>query len=697
MSRVNPIVTLAQTLFVFLLAAGAGASASDEGPTRSVGLGAAASEAAPPDSSLLELSLEELMAIKVVSASKKEERLEEVPAAVYVLTAEDLRRSGVNSVPEALRLVPGLQVARLDTNKWGISARGFNDTFANKMLVLVDGQTYYTDFFSGVFWDTIDPSLANVERIEIIRGPGASIWGANAVNGIVNIITKHASETLGARAEAGIGENERSLASLRVGGRIGQRGYYRVQTQYANQDAFPGRYGDDHMRGTDAGRLSGRIDWESAGGDRWMWSGVVSEGRAESQTRSPLLTQPYSLLQVTKDPTQHHSLLGRWSRQWRDGAETSLQGHYIHFHRRLEAIENIESRQFDFEATHRQRVAKRHDFVAGMSYRVYRDHSIGSLLIELLPEHQETRLFSTFAQYQWTAGRWKLVLGDRLEKRLRVDWETEPNARLIFQPGPRHALWVAASQAARTPSRVDADAASVAKVVPPNPLFPGIPPIMVAVTGNPDLQSEHVNSFEFGYRVTPHAKLRLDLATFYNEYEDLQGFVQDPFYYKTIDGQSYGVLALHGTNSDRAITRGAELALYYRASNLWQARGGYTHYNFDQYSGSSSGDLSSLTRRGRDPSNQAFVAVNLNPTRRLETECDLRFVDRLPSLQIPSYLVGDISGRYHWTNDLATRLSLRNLFSGPHPEFRATYVYANDTAIPAGVYFAVEWSQQAGD
>jgi len=688
---------LVRSLVLFALAVSSPAIASADEPTPSAGLGAGTGELAPADSSLLELSLEELMAIKVVSASKKEERLEEVPAAVYVLTAEELRRSGVNSVPEALRLVPGLQVARLDTNKWGISARGFNDTFANKMLVLVDGQTYYTDFFSGVFWDTIDPSLENVERIEIIRGPGASIWGANAVNGIINIISKHASQTMGARAEAGMGENERSLAALRVGGRVGRRGFYRLQAQYADQDAFPARVGDDQMRGTDAGRLSGRLDWESARGDRWMWSGVVSEGRAEARTRAPILTEPYSVLRVTKDPTQHRSLLGRWSRQWRGENETTIQGHFIHFHRRLEGVENIESRQFDFEAVHQQRVAKRHDFVAGMSYRVYRDHSIGSLLIELLPEHQETRLFSTFAQYEWTAGRWKLVLGDRLEKRRHVDWETEPNARLLFQPGQRHALWVAASRAARTPSRVDADAASVAKVVPPNPLFPTIPPIMVAVSGNPDLQSEHVNSFEFGYRVTPHAKLSLDLATFYAEYQDLQGFAQDPFSYKTIDGQTYGVFALHGINSDRAVTRGAELAVYYRASALWQARGGYTYYNFDQYSTSSSGELSSLTRRGRDPSNQAFLAVGVNPHRRLQTDCDLRYVDELPSLEIPSYLVGDISGRYRWTSDLSTRLALRNLFGGRHREFRATYLYANESTIPPGVYFSVEWSQPVGE
>ncbi len=649
------------------------------------------------DSTLLDLSLEELMAVKVVSASKKEQRLEDVPAAIYVLSAEDLRRSGVTNVPDALRLVPGLSVARLDTNKWAISARGFTDVFANKMQVLVDGQTYYTEFFSGVFWDSVDLALDNIERIEIIRGPGASVWGANAVNGVINIITKHSSRTLGVMAEAGAGHEERSKAAVRVGGTLGAHGFYRVQGQYANQSSYPTWSGNEGNGGTQSSRLAFRSDWKSHHGDALMLTGTLQNGRVEARSQSPTTSAPYTRIVNSHDPTVARSFLARWSRRSGDSRESSLEAQWIQMHRRIETLENIESEQADFEAVHRQRLAPGHELMAGMGYRLYRDHSLGSLLIQLEPPRQETRLLSSFAQYEWRNGPWSATVGSRFEKKTGIDWEAQPNARFLYRPAERHTFWLAASRAARTPSRVDLDAVSTAMVIPPNPLFPGAPPVLVEVSGNQELKAEHLDAYEFGYRVRPWAPLQLDIATFYNVYSDLQGFKLSSFFPKEVEGQQFLVMPLYGSNGDHAIARGGEIAWHAELARGWRMHGGYSHYNLDQYSDPKGASFDALNRRGREPGNQAFLAIQGKATSRLETDGDLRYVDRLDGLNIPAYFVADLSARYHWTRNIATRIASRNLIDGRHREFKPGYLYASESDIPTAMYFAVEWSQSPSD
>ena len=269
---------------------------------------------------LTALSLEELMDLEVTTVSRKEQSLFESPAAVYVITREYIRRAGFTSIAEALRLAPGLQVARIDANKWAITARGFNGRFANKLLVLIDGRIVYTSLFSGVFWEAQDILLEDVERIEVIRGPGAALWGANAVNGIINIITRKARDTQGGLARAGMGSEERAFGTLRYGGKLGADTYWRVHARYFDRDDFVDAAGKRAADAWEVRRGGFRLDRGGATSNTLTLIGDLYRGKlGQTMEKIPSLEPPYTRSFDFDSDMAGASLLARWKRRLASG------------------------------------------------------------------------------------------------------------------------------------------------------------------------------------------------------------------------------------------------------------------------------------------------------------------------------------------------------------------------------------------
>jgi len=464
---------------------------------------------------LTTLSLEDLMHIEVSLTSRTVERLIDTPAAVYVLTGQDLRRSRATTLPEALRLVPGVEVARIDANKWGVATRGFNGRFANKLLVLIDGRAVYTPFFSGVMWEIKDVLLEDVERIEVIRGPGGTLWGANAVNGIINIITASAQNTQGGLVKVGGGTKERGLMRLRYGGNLDENTHFRIYGKASAHDHFvdaSGRSGADDWQ---MGRGGFRLDRNLGTGRSLTWQGDVYRVERGQIYRFPELTPPY--IRLVEDDTRLAGghLQGRWQHTFADSSELRLQVYYDRTEWDDELIGEIRD-TYDLDFQHRFNWTEQQELVWGVGYRFTTDNFDNSPIFALHPEHRGSPLYSAFVQDRIALNeRLKLFLGTKFEHNDFTGIEYQPGARLLWTPHVQHVIWTAITRAVRTPSRADDDVRLLNRVLPPGEFFLDSPPILAINTGDRSFKSERLLAFELGYRLHLRQGLSFDLATFY--------------------------------------------------------------------------------------------------------------------------------------------------------------------------------------
>ncbi len=475
---------------------------------------------------LTELTLEELLEIEVTLASRKSETLTRAAAAIYVLTREDIRRSGATSIPEALRMVPGLQVAQIDASKWAVSIRGFTAQFANKLLVLIDGRSIYTPLFSGVFWDAHDVLLEEVERIEIIRGPGAALWGANAVNGIINIVTRHASASRGSLVTGGGGVEERAFGNLRHGGTLGEATFYRIYAKYFKRDGTADALGREVADGWNAVRGGFRIDHDSPEGNALTLQGEFYDGNVgQAIVRAPAsLSPPYTLTFNNEIGISGGHVLGRWTRRFSETSDLSWQLYYD-LATRGDRVNGSETRHtFDLDFQHRFGLGRRQEIVWGVGYRSTSDAFENTFAISLSPDSRTDHLLSAFLQNDigLVVDRLRLTLGSKLERHTTTGLEIQPNLRLLWTPSEKQTVWAAASRAVRTPSRFETDGEVVVQIVPPDSAFAGSPVGMLTVSGSRNLLPEELFAFELGYRTRPTDRLFLDLATFYNFYTHLR-------------------------------------------------------------------------------------------------------------------------------------------------------------------------------
>lgn len=635
---------------------------------------------------LTELGLEELMQLEVTSVSKKEQRLLEAPAAIYVITQEDIRRSGATSIPEALRMVPGVQVARIDSARWAISARGFNQEFANKLQVLIDGRSVYSPLFSGVYWDMQDLMLEDIDRIEVIRGPGATLWGANAVNGVINIISKNAKDTQGGLISAGGGTEERGFGGIRYGGMLGNNIFYRVYLKYFDRDSFfdpfVGRAGNDDWEMLRGGF---RLDWDASSRDRLTVQGDLYGGAVGSTLTGPTLSPPFQRTVSRDTDLLGGNILARWSRIFSQRSSLRLQLYYDHTEPPDPNLR--ESRDtVDLDWQHSFPLGNRHQILWGLGYRLTTDSLENSFLISLKSSHRSQQLFNSFVQDEIMLidKRLYVTLGTKLEHNDHTGVEVQPSGRLLWTPHQRHAIWAALSRAVRTPSRIEDDFTFNVAV------FPGQEGLTVSsLVGNRHAVSEELIAYELGYRLQPLESLFLDFATFYNVYDHLSSL--EPLAPSFNPGPPpFLRLAQRFNNKAHGETYGIEVAANWTVTPWWKLGAGYTWFDSRLHSDSSKPDMIVAQDEGNDPHNQLNFRSYINLPWRVEFDTMLSYVDNLPNLRVPSYFRLDLRLGWRATDKLDFSLVGQNLIANRHLEF-GTLSGFHVTEVERGMYGKVTW------
>jgi iron complex outermembrane receptor protein len=641
------------------------------------------------ETDLAEKSLEDLMNTEVTSVSKKEQKLSQVAAAIFVITQEDIRRSGATNIPDLLRMVPGMEVAQIDGNTWAISARGFNTQFANKLLVLVDGRTVYSALAGGVFWDTLDLLLEDIDRIEVIRGPGATVWGANAVNGVINIIPKKSSDTQEGLIAGGAGDFERGFAEGRYGGKLGQQVTYRAFMKYFSRNHLlevNGQSGDD---GWDVLRGGFRADATLNTQNSLTLEGGLYTG-TEGETRTSFVSLA-PVLQQTQDVHAHVSggdILGRWNHVFSSRSDTTLQ---LYDDRYSRNDSQLRERQNTVDLDFQHHLAwGRQDFVWGAGYRFTADDIAGSLTQSFVPGRRNANLFNSFVQDEITVvpEKFFLTIGSKLEHNTYTGFHPEPSLRWVWTPDSRQAIWGAYSRATSTPSRAETALHIVLAAFP----GPGGSLTLLELLGNPRFKDENVDAYELGYRVQASSHLSLDLATFYNKYRDLNSTEPGTPFFETNPAPPHLVIPLMFGNGMLGKVDGVELAANWKPWNHWTLSPGYTLLQMHLHRGPSSQDTDSpVSDQGLNPRNQFQLRSHLDFPRHFEVDTSLYFVGRLPTKNVPSYT--RVDQRFAWLPAERLEISLvgQNLAQDHHSEL----VDPNGTLAPNEVkssfYGEIRW------
>lgn len=609
--------------------------------------------AAGGQADLADLSIEELANIQVTSVSKRPERLQDAPAAVFVITADDIRRSGADSLPEALRLAPNLHVARINGYAYSISARGLNSgasVLSNKLLVLVDGRSVYTPLFSGVFWDAQDVLLEDVERIEVVSGPGGVLWGLNAVNGVINITTRSAQATQGTMLAAhGANDGAAGLAFRQGGisdGGVAWRAYGK-STRRADSDRVGGGRIDDRHRRTLVGA---RADW-ARGSDAFTVIGNVYQGRLDQPAPGELATPggPVDFERVRSDGA---NLSARWQRALDDGGNVAVQAYLDHTVREARPLFTERLTTADLQFQHTLPAMGAHDVVWGASYRHTRDRVGNSPYVAFLPANTTQRWGSLFVQDEIALrDDWRLVLGARAEYNHYTGTEFLPSARLSWRLSPQHALWASAARTVRAPSRLDVDAR-----------VPGQPPYILR--GGPEVRSEVARVIELGYRGQPTAALSYSLTLFHHDYDHLRTQELDPT-------RSYLVFAslMEGSGS------GIEAWGSWQAMPRWRLSAGWTALHQRLRLKAGSNDLAGLATARRDPSHTLQLRSSFNLDDAREIDVTLRRVGEMPASRVASYTALDARLGWRVRPGLALSVFGENL-NGGHAEFGSSTYWA---------------------
>jgi iron complex outermembrane receptor protein len=638
------------------------------------------------------ISLEDLMNLKVTSVSKREQKLGVAAAAIFAITQEDIRRSGARNIPEALRMVPGLEVARIDENKWAIASRGFNGRFTNKLLVLIDGRSVYTPLFSGVYWNVQDVLLEDIERIEVIRGPGATLWGANAVNGVINIITKGSAATQGGLVTAQAGNALMGSGGVRYGGKLGDNVTYRAYSKYFKWDSATDDSGRDAFDGWDTGRLGFRLDAGSATADSLTVQGDIYRGGYGETLTGVMLTAPYASTFRNDGSFSGGNLLGRWGHSF-DRSSTSLQVYFDRANNAATSLLDDRLNIFDVDFQHDVRVGASHDWIWGVGYRSAKDHATPGTYVRLSPDERTWRLFSTFTQNEFTLfnERLRMTLGSKFEHNDFTGFEAEPNGRALWNISPTQSVWGAVSRAVRTPSRTEQDMRLDAAVLPPSVETGGLP-VRVSVHGDRSFQSEDLLAYETGYRVSLGRTISVDVAAFYNNYTNLLS--AEPAA-PTVDlsGPSIHIVApLVAANKMSGSTQGTELFAEWRPASRFKMSGAYTFLRMDIHRNADSLDGSSPDPEGASPRHQFSVRSAVDLPKNLQHDFTWRYVGALNGLAIPGYYSLDTHLGWAPTPRLTLSIGSQNLTNNQHLEFRPDFIATTPTVVKRTYQVKAKWT-----
>jgi len=638
---------------------------------------------------LINLSVEDLLNIEVTSVAKKAKSLNDSPAAIFVITQDDIKRIGATSVPEALRLAPGLDVARIDSNKWAISARGFNGRFANKLLVLIDGRSIYTRAFAGVYWENQDVMLEDVERIEVIRGPGATLWGANAVNGVINIITKHSEDTQGGLFAAGGGTEEQGFGAFRYGGRLNDDTTARAYIKGFKRDESPHESGGE--AGDDWDKVQGgfRLDAQLASQDNLTIQGDAYRSMINQSATFPQLSAPYQKSFNETIDTFGGNLLMRHQHTFSSSSDYSVQIFYD-FYQRDEAITKESRHVIDIDFQNRFALLDWNDIVWGAGYRFNHDDFRINNITELTPSSRNDQLFSAFVQDEITLVDDTLwfTLGSKFEYNDYSGFEAQPTARLMWAPHHQHRLWAAASRAVRTPSRLEHDITSLQKTTPTGAPFPTA--VAAIFQGNEAFDSEHLISYEIGYRTTAINNLSIDLTAFYNSYKELRSGEEGQL---TLPNNltDPARIAINIQNTYSVHTYGFELSTVWQMLDWWRWDATYSllKVNFNRQD--------TIDTIGSSPQQHMSLRSSISPSKSIDLDLLFRYVDTNTAISlfgtrvIQAYVSMDI--RLAWRPIDTIELSLvgQNLLADKHLEYRQEFI-TTDTEVDRGMYGKLIWS-----
>jgi iron complex outermembrane recepter protein len=635
----------------------------------------ASAEPDPATTDLKHLSIEELMDVQVTSVARHPERLLQAASAIQVITREDIRRSGATTLAEALRLADNLEVAQKNSHDWAISARGFNTALANKLLVMIDGRTVYTPLFSGVFWDAQDYLLEDIERIEVISGPGGTLWGANAVNGIINIITRSAADTQGTYVEAGGGQQPQGLAGARYGGELAPGVDFRVYAKALDMDneVFP--TGANAQDGWHQDRGGFRVDTAPSGQDTLSFHGDFYNGReGEPPTGA-------------SDDIGGGNLVAHWGHSFSSDSDFNLQAYYdrTHLAEPVAAyyLSNIllapagllrdDLTTYDVDFQHRFALLSWNQIVWGLGYRRTHDVTQNAAGLGFLPATLDQNLYSAFLQDEAHLGsRWSFIVGSKVEHNDYTGYVFEPNIRAQWTVTSNQALWSAISRAARTPSRIDRD------------LLEPLGPIVI-LEGSHDFSSEYVTAYELGYRTQLSGRLSGSISTYFNDYTDIRSTSVTPL----------TIIPFYFENNVEGHTHGVELSGTYQVLDQWSLHLGYDLLK--EHLGVKPGqfDLDNALNETADPEHQTSLrsALTLGA---VEWNATLRWVDSLtinngPSVAtVPSYAELDSRLAWHLSSRWELSVDGRNLLHDRHVEYG--FPGPTQVAIARSVYGKVVWT-----
>jgi iron complex outermembrane receptor protein len=624
------------------------------------------------------MSIEELMDQEVTSVAKQPEPLGQAPAAIQVVTGDAIRRSGAASIPEALRLADNLDVAQINAHDWAISARGFNSHLGDKLLVLMDGRAVYSPLYGGVLWNMQDYLLEDINRIEVISGPGGTLWGANAVNGVINITSKNAKDTQGFYLEAGGGSEMQDFTGVRYGGVLASNVYYRVYGKFYNLNAEHLPNGNDAADSTVQGQGGFRIDTEPSLPNVFTLQGDFFEGRDDLDVGGVL---------ATNETVAGGNLLGRWSHTISDDSEMSLQAYYDQTHLEFPYVslgtlaDDLDTADVEFQ--HNFSLGERNKFVWGVGYRFTHEADVndaapGTARVIFMPATLDQNLVNVFGQDEIRLrDQLYLTLGTKIEHNDYTGFEFEPNVRLQWTPTPKQMFWGAVSRAVRTPSRLDHDLQ-----IPSG--YP--PPFQTFEAGSSSFTSETLIAYELGYRAQLGSKISASVSLFYNDYDDLRSLNPGP--------PPFG-LPLTFANNLKGHTYGYEISADYQILNWWRLHGGYDFLQEKISVKPGEVDLDNALDETADPRNQIFLRSSMDLPWRTELDVNFRWIDDVINNNngvagmVPSYAEMDVRVAWHATKNLEFSIVGQNLLHDQHAE--AGFPGPGQEQIVRGVYGKVSW------
>jgi iron complex outermembrane recepter protein len=668
------MMVITKTTHIFMALALAGVAAGQDALI-------ASDEKKPND--LINLNLEDLMRMEVTTASKKAQALSEVAAPIFVITQDDIRRSAAQNIPDLLRMVPGVQVAQIDSNKWAISIRGFASRFANKLLVMIDGRTIYTPLFSGVFWDAHDVLLEDIDRIEVIRGPGGALWGANAVNGIIHIITKHAADTQGTYVAGAMGDYQKVLLEGRHGASLGEDGAFRVYGKYFERDSLRDITGMPSADAWNMARLGVRGDLSLRENGELMVQAEAHGGQLGQRTRFPVLQPPFATITDSRFPVEGWHALARWDKPLGDAASTTLQAYYDRSNRTMPELHEIRE-TFDLDFQHQTSLGDRRSLVWGAGFRTTADQTAATPVLALNPPSRRTNLFSAFGQTDLPIGRaFTLTLGSKFEHNDFTGFEYQPSARVLWTKSPTETAWAAIARAVRTPTRTEHD---MILDVQAGPHESGLP-LLARIVGNPAFRAEEVLAHEIGYRVKPNNQLFIDIAAFYNAYRNLRTF--EPLQPQVTPTPTPHLLVPHThANNVRGSTHGIELFVNWQAGQRWWVSGAYSY--LEQNLRPAPGSQDPFGFLFNSPRHQVFLSTNYVMSADTDVSVSLHGVGREPEKNIPPY--ARLDARLAWRPNSALELIIggQNLLQSRHQESASSLFEVPSTMRRMG-YIKLAW------